>query len=138
MIWGKNSVVHGRSSATKRKEKIAHIRFSAADFGALEEVARAAGMTVSAFVRALSMEGAGVHPFFGEADRAVLGLLAEGMRTIGGNLNQVARAINIGRVPADDELAGSIKDAHVIATTVASELAEMTRRAAARRRWDGA
>lgn len=138
MIRGKNSMGRSRSSATKRKEKIAHIRFSVADFDALEEVARAAGMTVSAFVRALSMEGAGVRPFLGEGDRAVLGLLEEGMRAIGGNLNQISRAINIGRVPADDELAGSIRDAHVVAATVASELAEMTRRAATLRRGEGA
>ena len=94
-------------------------------------------MTVSAFVRSLSMEGAGVRPFLGEGDRAVLGLLAEGMRAIGGNLNQIARAINTGRVPAEEHVAGSIKDAHVVATTVASELAELTRRAAALRRGEG-
>ncbi|MDQ6436294.1 plasmid mobilization relaxosome protein MobC [Mesorhizobium sp. LHD-90] len=94
-------------------------------------------MTVSAFVRSLSIEGAGVRPFLADGDRAVLGLLADGMRAIGGNLNQIARAINTGRVPAEDELVGSIKDAHVVATTVASELAAMTRRSATLRRGEG-
>ncbi|MEQ1945339.1 plasmid mobilization relaxosome protein MobC [Mesorhizobium sp. VNQ89] len=117
---------------------MAHIRFSPAEFDALEAAAAAAGITVSAFVRSLAMEGAGVRPFLAEGDRAVLGLLVEGMRAIGGNLNQIARAINTGRVPADGHVAGSIKDAHVVATTVASELAEMTRRAAALRRGEGA
>ncbi|TIT93989.1 MAG: plasmid mobilization relaxosome protein MobC, partial [Mesorhizobium sp.] len=41
---------------------------------------------------------------------------------------------NTGRVPVEGEVAGSIKDAHIIATTVASELAAMTRRSAATRR----
>ena len=94
-------------------------------------------MTVSAFVRSLSVEGAGVRPFLGEGDRAVLGLLVDGMRAIGGNLNQLARAINTGRAPAEQDLAGTIRDAHVIATTVAAELADMTRRSAAARRGDG-
>ncbi|WP_245453600.1 plasmid mobilization relaxosome protein MobC [Aminobacter sp. MSH1] len=113
---------------------MAHIRFSPAEFDALEAAAGVAGMTVSAFVRSLSMEGAGVRPFLGEGDFAVLGLLADGMRAIGGNLNQIARAINTGKVPAEGEVAGSIKDAHCVATTIATELAEMTRRAGALRR----
>ncbi len=127
-----------RSEASKRKDRVAHIRFSPAEFDALEAAAAASGMTVSAFVRSLAMEGAGVRPFLAEEDRAVLGLLAEGMRAIGGNLNQMARAINIGRLPAEEELSESIKDAHVVATTVASEFAEMTRRAAAHRRGEAA
>ena len=95
-------------------------------------------MNMSAFVRSLSMEGAGVQPFLGEGDRAILGLLADGMRAIGANLNQIARAINNGRTPAPDELAGTIRDAHVVATTLAAELADMTRRSASARRGEGA
>lgn len=126
------------SEASKRKEKVSHIRFSPAEFEALEAAASEAGMTVSAFVRSLSMEGAGVRPFLGDGDRAMLGLLADGMRAIGGNLNQIARAINTGMVPTEGDIAGSIKDAHSVATTLASELAEMTRRSAATRREEGA
>ena len=122
------------SQASKRKEKVAHIRFSPAEFEALEAAAGAAGLTVSAFVRSLSMEGAGVRPFLGEEDRAVLDLLANGMRAIGGNLNQIARAVNTGRVPTEGDVAGSIRDAHSVATALAAELAEMTRRSAAARR----
>jgi hypothetical protein len=126
-----------RSEASQRKDRVAHIRFSSAEFEALEVAAADAGMTVSAFVRSLAIEGAGVRPFLAEEDRAVLALLAGGMRAIGGNLNQIARAINTGSVPAEEELSGRIKDAHVVATTVASEFAEMTRRAAAHRRGEG-
>jgi hypothetical protein len=127
-----------RSKTSKRKEKVVHIRFSPAEFDALEAAAKATGMTVSAFVRSLSMEGAGVRPFLGMSDRAVLGLLADGLRAIGGNLNQIARSINTGKVPAEDDLAGTVRDAHIAATTVASELAEMTRRSAAARRGEAA
>jgi hypothetical protein len=126
------------SEVLKRKEKVAHIRFSATEFDALKEAASAAGMTVSAFVRSLSIEGAGLRPFLGEGDRMLLGLLAEAMRAIGGNLNQVARAINTGRVRVERDVADSIKDAHSVATALASELAEMTHRAAAVRRGGGA
>jgi len=126
------------SKASKRKDRVAHIRFSPAEFEALEAASGAAGMTVSAFVRSLSMEGAGVRPFLGEGDRAVLGLLADGMQAIGGNLNQIARAINSGRVPTESDVAGSIKDTHSVATTLISELSEMIRRAGVIRRGEGA
>lgn len=132
------AMARGHSEQSKRKDKVAHIRFSATDFDALDAAASAAGLTVSAFVRSLAMEGAGVRPFLGEGDRAVLGLLADGMRAIGSNLNQIARAINSGDVPAANDMTGSIKDAHGVATTLAGELAAMTRRAAASRRGEGA
>jgi hypothetical protein len=58
-------MVRSISEASKRKDRVAHVRFSPAEFNALEAAASAAGMTVSAFVRSLSMEGAGVRPFLG-------------------------------------------------------------------------
>ncbi len=131
-------MVRSTSETSKRKEKVAHIRFSPAEYDALEVAASAAGMTVSAFVRSLAMEGAGVRPFLGEGDRLLLDLLADGMRAIGGNLNQIARAINTGKVPIAGDITGHIKDAHSVATTLASELAHMTRRSAAARRGEAA
>lgn len=138
MIKGVFSMARNRSTASKRKDRVAHIRFSPTEFGALELAANAAGMTISAFVRSLSMEGAGVRPFLAEGDLAVLGLLAEAMRAIGGNLNQIARAINTGKVATEGNVAGSVKDAHGVATALAAELVEMTRRSAATRRGEGA
>ena len=126
-----------RSEPSRQKDRVAHIRFSPAEFGALEAAAAGAGMTVSAFVRSLAMEGAGVRPFLAEGDRALLGLLAEGMRAVSGNLNQIARAVNTGKVPAEEDVAGSIRDAHGLATALAAELVEMTRRSAAPRRGEG-
>lgn len=126
-----------RSQASKRKEKVAHIRLSQTEFDALKAAAGAAGLTTSAFIRSLCLEGAGVRPFLGARDRAVLELLANGLRAIGSNLNQIVRAINAGRLLAAGEIAGSINDAYVVATTVASEIAEMTRQSAATRRGKG-
>lgn len=127
-------MTRGRSTAWQRKDKVVHVRLSPTEFEALEQAAKAAGMTFSAFVRSLSLEGAGVAPFLTERDFAILDLLVEAMGSISDNLLRVARAINNGRTPAGEDVAGSIKDAHVVARAVASELAEMTRRSSAARR----
>jgi hypothetical protein len=108
---------------------VAHIRFSADEFSALEAAAARAELTISGFVRSLSMEGAGVRPFMNEADRAIVQLLVEDMRAIGNNLNQIARAINTGRLLATSEVTAMIVDASAISRTVAAELAVMTGRA---------
>jgi uncharacterized protein (DUF1778 family) len=126
------------SASPKRKDRVAHIRLSAIERDALDQAAAAADMTVSAFVRSLCLEGAGVCPFLSDRDRVILDLLANGLRTIAANLKRIARAINTGRIPVEDHLAGSVKDAHVVATTIAAELADMTRRSASARRGEGA
>jgi hypothetical protein len=117
-----------------RKEKVAHIRFSQDEFRAVEAAAARAGLSVSAFVRSLSLEGAGLRPFLSEADRAIIGLLGRYMLAIGNNLNQVARAINAGRSVGTSDIAKAIADAQAVVNTVAVELADMTKRAAAARR----
>lgn len=121
-----------------RKDRVAHIRFSPEEFSAIEASAARAGLTVSAFVRSLSLEGAGVAPFLNDADRAILATLGQDLGAIGRNLNQVARALNAeGSVRASD-VAGRIDDARAAAMTIAAELAHMTRRAGASRRREAA
>ena len=111
---------------------------SSDEFATLEAAAARADLTVSAFVRSLSLEGAGIYPFLSEADRAIIELLGQDVRSISNNLNQLARAINAGgSVPASD-VAGRIDDARAIASTIAAELAGMTRRAGAARRGEAA
>jgi hypothetical protein len=85
-------------------------------------------------VRSLSLEGAGARAFLNPADRAIIQLLARDMRAVGNNLNQFARALNEGRSVDGSHLAGAVDDARAVATTVAAELATMTKRAAAARR----
>ncbi|TIV93607.1 MAG: plasmid mobilization relaxosome protein MobC [Mesorhizobium sp.] len=123
-----------RPRRAARREKVAHIRFAEDEISAVETAAERAGLSVSAFVRSLSLEGAGVRPFMNREDRAVLEMLIQDMRYVGGNLNQIARALNGSRSVASSDLKGAIDDARAIATTVAAELAAMTKRAGAARR----
>ncbi|RWD52364.1 MAG: plasmid mobilization relaxosome protein MobC [Mesorhizobium sp.] len=123
-----------RSRRAARREKVAHIRFAEDEISAVETAAEQAGLSVSAFIRSLSLEGAGVRPFMNREDRAVLEMLIQDMRAVGGNLNQIARALNRSRSVAGSDLKGAIDDARAIATTVAAELAAMTKRAGAGRR----
>ena len=118
-----------------RREKVAHIRFSEDEFSAVEAAAERAVMSVSAFVRSLSLEGAGEKPFLssrrqgdhpaarsGHARRRQQpqpGRTRPQYRPVGRRLRSCARAID---------------DARAVATTVAAELAMMTKRAAAARR----
>lgn len=117
---------------------MAHIRFSPEEFGAIEASAARAGLTVSAFVRSLSLEGAGVAPFLNDTDRAILGTLGQDLRAIGRNLNQLARALNAGGSVAITDVAGRAEDARAVATTIAAELAHMTKRVGALRRQEAA
>ncbi|TGP21400.1 MULTISPECIES: plasmid mobilization relaxosome protein MobC [unclassified Mesorhizobium] len=123
-----------RSRRAARREKVAHIRFAEDEISAVETAAERAGLSISAFFRSLSLEGAGVRPFMNREDRAILEMLIQDMRAVGGNLNQIARALNGSRSVAGSDLKGAIDDARAIATTVAAELAAMTKRAGAARR----
>jgi hypothetical protein len=120
------------SRRVDRRGKIAHIRLSEGEFLAVVTAARRAGLSVSAFLRSLSLEGAGVQPFLSRADRAVLELLGHDMRAVVHTLNQFQRALNAGRTV--DASAAAVADARAVAMTVAAELAAMAMRAGAARR----
>jgi hypothetical protein len=117
-----------------RREKVAHIRFSDDEMQAVEGAAQRAGLSVSGFMRSLSLEGAGVRPFMSRHDRAIMEMLLEDMRAVGGNLNQIDRTLNATRSVAGSDLTGAIDDARAIATIVAAELASMTKWAGVARR----
>lgn len=91
-------------------------------------------MTVSAFYRSLLLEGAGVLPVFNQDDRAALALLHEDMRKIGVNLNQVARALNSGRVVDAAEVNIALNNVLVVASGASLELRSAAKRAGQRRR----
>ncbi|WP_415724258.1 plasmid mobilization relaxosome protein MobC [Pseudaminobacter sp. NGMCC 1.201702] len=95
-------------------------------------------MTVSAFVRSLSVDRIGVGPVLREGGRGVLRLLADRMHAIGKNCDRIARAIETARGPVEEDLSGAIKNAHIVAATAADELTASTRRSAALRRREGA
>jgi hypothetical protein len=75
----------------QRKDRVVHARFAASEWSAAERAARQAGMTLSAFIRSLALDGADVLPLLTEEDREVFELLHRDLSTIGVNLNDVVR-----------------------------------------------
>ncbi len=124
----------GRPKAASTLAKTVKIRLSDAELASVKVAAGEAGMTVSAFVRSLSLQGAGVRPIFNDSDRAALSILYENMRKIGVNLNQVARAINSGRAVHPEEVMITLRNVELVATGVAVELRNTARRAGNARR----
>ena len=111
-----------------------NIRFSDVEYAALEAASVEAGMTLSAFVRSLSLEGAGVRPFLTDQDRILFGILVEHMRKVGVNLNQVARSLNSGRVVHPEEVMASLRNVQLATTGVSVELRSAAKRAGRMRR----
>jgi len=120
-----------------RKDKVVRTRMSGDEYEAIEKAAQAAGMTVSAFLRSLVLEGAGVQPLLAERDRKVMGFLADEMRTVGTNLNEVARALNSGKSLRAADLDASIGEVQIVVAGVLTELRTLARRAGNRRRGEG-
>ena len=117
----------------ERRDKVVHARFSATEIERIERAAQAARMTVSGFLRSLTLEGAGVRPFFSDADRAVLSLLLTDVRAVGVNLNQLARARNRGGTGQSQEEKGVIDDVQRVVAIVLFELQAFAARGAHRR-----
>jgi hypothetical protein len=117
----------------ERRNKVVHARFSATEIERIEQAAEAAGMTVSGFLRSLTLEGAGLHPFFSDADRAVLSLLLADVKAVGVNLNQLARACNRGETGRSQEEKKAIEDVQRAVAIVLFELQAFAARGARRR-----
>ena len=80
------------------------IRFTEEELALIAVKAAEIGKTPSGFIRMCALQAGEITPFIGEQDAYILGAIADDMRKIGVNLNQVARAINSGRVPHADEM----------------------------------
>ncbi|WP_416409811.1 plasmid mobilization protein [Agrobacterium rosae] len=127
-----NSLV---TSATKaRKDRLVNVRVTDAEREKIEEAAKAADMSVSAFFRSLLLEGAGVRPILTRDDRLIMAALLEDMRKIGVNLNQVARALNSGKAVHPSELDINLANVQAIQAAVMLELRSLSRRAGYQRR----
>ena len=122
------------ASAKQRKGRLINVRVSDAEHSAIEEAAKSAGMSVSAFFRSLLLEGAGVRPILTAEDRLIMAALLEDMRMIGINLNQVARALNAGKGVHPSELDINLGNVQRIQAAVMSELRTLSRRAGHERR----
>lgn len=120
-------------SAEARKERVVHVRFAVSEHAAVEHAAAAARMTISGFMRSLTLEGAGVRPFLMDEDRTIFDILASDMRAIGVNLNQLARAANrAGQIDAA-EVSSTLIDIHKVVAAVVMELRGFSARGARRR-----
>lgn len=120
--------------AEERKERVVHARFSASELAAIERAAEAAGLTVSAFMRSLTLEGAGVQPFLTDDDRAVFEMLISDMRSVGVNLNQLARTVNRGGRFVGGELADELGEVQRLVAAIVLEIRGFAVRGARRRR----
>jgi hypothetical protein len=118
----------------QRKGRLINVRVSDAEHSAIEEAAKSAGMSVSAFFRSLLLEGAGVRPILTAEDRLIMAALLEDMRMIGINLNQVARSLNAGKSVHPSELDINLGNVQRIQAAVMSELRTLSRRAGHARR----
>ncbi|MBC2887664.1 plasmid mobilization relaxosome protein MobC [Ochrobactrum sp. CM-21-5] len=121
-------------AAVKAKPQTVHSRVSADEYDAIDAAAKAADMTMSAFFKAVFLQGAGVKPVFNDEDRALLSLMLEDMRMIGVNLNQVARALNSGKSVSDSEIRMVVGDVQKMQVGVLSELRRVTKRSGYRHR----
>lgn len=117
-----------------RKDRLINVRVTEAEHQAIEEAAKAAGMSVSAFFRSLLLEGAGVRPILTSEERLIMAALLEDMRMIGINLNQVARALNAGKGVHPSELDINLGNVQRIQAAVMLELRSLSRRAGHERR----
>jgi len=85
------------------KSRVVHARLSGREFEAATAAAEQAGMSLSAFMRSLTLDGAGVVPFLTEDDRAIFLLLHRELRALGVNLNGLARGAHSGLVQREAE-----------------------------------
>lgn len=129
-----NEAINEGMGGVKPKPQTIHSRVSADEYDAIDDAAKAADMTMSAFFKAVLLQGAGVKPIFNDEDRALLSLMLEDMRMIGINLNQVARALNSGKSVSDGEIRMVVGDVQKMQAAVLSELRRVTKRSGYRHR----
>lgn len=118
----------------KSKSEVVRVRVSGNELQQIEAAAEAADLTVSSFIRSLSLEGAGVKPFLAYEDRLVFAALAEEFRAVGVNLNQIARAINAKREVHPDEVLMALGNVLTMMGVVGFEVRELAKRGPSRRR----
>lgn len=129
-----NEAISEAMKVAKPKPQTIHSRVSADEYDAIDGAAKSVDMTMSAFFKAVLLQGAGKKPIFNDDDRALLSLMFEDMRMIGINLNQVARALNSGKSVSDSEVRMVVGDVQKMQVAVLSELRRVTKRSGYRHR----
>ncbi|MFN7102091.1 MAG: plasmid mobilization protein [Pseudorhizobium sp.] len=116
------------------KSKVVHMRLDPAEFTRTETAARDAGMTVSAFIRSLTLEGAGVCPFFTEEDHLLLGAIMIDLKSVRASLQLLLRSEPRaeGLRPVDEQAV--IEDVQRVVAALCFEIGFFARQAIHRRR----
>lgn len=114
------------TTAGERKERVVHVRFSASELVAVEVAAVRAEMSVSAFMRSLTLDGAGILPFFSDEDRAIFELLHRDLRAIGVNLNSLVRLSHQRSITAEG--VADLRDLQPLVAGLALELRRLATR----------
>lgn len=81
---------------------------------------------MSAFMRSLTLDGAGILPFLSEDDRVIFELLHRDLRAIGVNLNSLVRCSYQRSVPAD--AIADLRDLQPLVAGLAFELQRLASR----------
>ena len=121
-------------TSEKSKSEVVRVRVSGNELQQIEAAAEAADLTISSFIRSLSLEGAGVKPVLSYEDRLVFAALAEEFRAVGVNLNQIARAINAKREVHPEEVLMALGNVLTMMGVVGFEVRELAKRGPSRRR----
>jgi len=108
----------------ERKERVVHARLAASEWTAALNAAGRAGMTLSAFVRSLILDGAEVLPFLIDEERAVFRFLHHDLTAIAINLNALVRQSTQGNVSSD--IADVLRELQPIVAGLALELRRLT------------
>jgi hypothetical protein len=97
-------------SATRKKQHVVTFRASSSDLQAIESAAEEEGLTRGSYIREMLLKSPETRkrrrPL---ADMAVLPRLLGELNRSGGNINQIARRINLGETPLAAELRGVLE-----------------------------
>ncbi|MFN7027467.1 MAG: plasmid mobilization protein [Pseudorhizobium sp.] len=117
-----------------RKSRVIHFRMDPAEWVRVEAAARDAGMTVSAFMRSLTLEGAGVDPFFTEEDQLLWHEIMTDLKSVRASLHLILRSqSNAGDGRTAQEQA-VIEDVQRVVAALCVEISFFAHRAVRRRR----
>jgi hypothetical protein len=87
-------------SDNRQKQRIINFRATADEYGAVEQAAMTAGLTLGSYIRETLLNAPKTRTRRrARADVAVLSKLIAELNRVGGNINQIARAANCGEQP---------------------------------------
>ena len=116
------------------KSKVVHVRLDPAERTRVETAARDAGMTLSAFMRSLTLEGAGVCPFSAEVDHLLLRELLADLKSVRAGLQLLLRSEPRGDAGRPAYEQAVMEDTQRVVAALCVEISFFEKRAVQRRR----